>query len=78
MHCPICRSGETRPGLATFQHEQDGHIVLVRNVPAEVCTQCGEPYFGEETLDALLAVVKRARAAGMEIAIADYTEPVSV
>lgn len=32
-------------------------IFLFKNVPAEVCTQCGETYFGPEALEKMDKVV---------------------
>lgn len=77
MRCPICRTGETQPGFATFHHEANGQVVLVRNVPAEVCSQCGESYFAEETLDPLQALLARAIAAAAAVSIYEYDVPVA-
>ncbi|NGZ26827.1 MAG: type II toxin-antitoxin system MqsA family antitoxin [Magnetococcales bacterium] len=47
MKCPICRHGETAPGHITTTLEQQETIVVVREVPAQVCQQCGEYYLDE-------------------------------
>lgn len=47
MRCVICRQGETRPGTATLVLERDGLTLVLKNVPAEVCENCGEEYVDE-------------------------------
>ena len=44
MKCVICKTGETAPGRATVTLERNGAIVVVKDVPAEVCQHCGEFY----------------------------------
>ena len=77
MRCPICRSGETKPGTAAFQHTHGQQLVVIRNVPAEICSQCGEVYYDEELLDELMQLVQRALSAGLEVAISDFQPPVA-
>ena len=49
MKCVICKHGETAPGQATATFEKAGTVVVIRNVPAEVCRECGEYYLDEIT-----------------------------
>ena len=44
MKCVICKNGETRDGAATVTLERGGATVVVKEVPAEVCGNCGEYY----------------------------------
>lgn len=60
MNCCLCKHGETRPGLVTVTLERDGCIVLVKEVPAEVCNNCGEYYTDEATTNTLLARAEQA------------------
>ncbi len=39
--CPLCQ-GTIEERLITYVQEYKGRVVIVENVPAEVCTQCGE------------------------------------
>lgn len=41
--CPLC-SGKVQPGTTTFTVDLTTGVVVVRNVPAWVCTQCGEDW----------------------------------
>jgi YgiT-type zinc finger domain-containing protein len=40
----ICRTGETAPGRTTVTLERGASIVVIKEVPAEVCNHCGEYY----------------------------------
>ena len=60
MRCHVCRHGETQPGFVTVTLERDGSTLLVKEVPAEVCQNCGEHYTNEETSRALLARAENA------------------
>ena len=43
----------------TFSYEEDGKYLLVRNVPAEVCTKCGEKTYSPEVTGELLRFAKK-------------------
>ncbi len=51
MTCAFCKA-ETEEQLITYVQEYKGRVVIIENVPAEVCTQCGEkllrPEVGEK------------------------------
>ena len=49
MNCPYCTSGmEKGKTVLTFQMS-DAEIVVVHDVPALVCDQCGEEYVDNDT-----------------------------
>ena len=41
MKCVFC-GGRVEKKLTTFSYEEDDKYLIVENVPAEVCTKCGE------------------------------------
>jgi hypothetical protein len=43
--------------------------VVIKNVPAEVCENCGEYYLSEEMTDRVLALAEAAVAHGAEIEV---------
>jgi YgiT-type zinc finger domain-containing protein len=47
MKCVICKTGDTRPGTVTVTLQRGGTTVLIKEVPAEVCRNCGEYYLDE-------------------------------
>ncbi len=58
--CPIC-GGTKAPGTTTFTADFGDGVVVVRNVKATVCRQCGEDWLAPETLKRLDDIVERAR-----------------
>ena len=58
MQCVFC-NGKVEERLVTFTYEDNGNFVFVENVPAYVCTRCGENTYSPETTDELLRIVKQ-------------------
>lgn len=50
MTCVICKNGETEPGVTTSTLELDSTIIFIREVPANVCNNCGEAYIDSQTV----------------------------
>ena len=42
MKCVVCKSGETHEGTTTVTLERDGLTLVMKEVPAEICDNCGE------------------------------------
>ena len=42
MKCAICKNGETYPGTTTVTLTRGEATIVIKNVPAEVCDNCGE------------------------------------
>jgi YgiT-type zinc finger domain-containing protein len=72
MKCPICKQGETAPGTATVTLQRDGLTLIVKEVPAQVCNNCGEEYVDERTTAELLAKVESEARAGTEINVRHF------
>lgn len=59
MECYVCK-GDLKPGRTTYTVNRAGYHLLVDDVPAWICQQCGEPAFEEkavETLQGLLTTI---------------------
>jgi len=65
MKCPICKHGETGAGHATVTLERGGATVVFRQVPADICDNCGEEFVPEETARVLLAAFESAVQTGV-------------
>jgi YgiT-type zinc finger domain-containing protein len=66
--CPMC-GGEKAPGRTTYSAELGTGVVVVRNVPAEICKQCGEEWIGPDVARALEQIVEKARLARAEVEV---------
>ena len=67
MKCVICKQGETRPGHTTVTLERGQTVVVFRNVPAQVCANCGEAYVSEEVTAQLLEAAEEAVQARVQV-----------
>lgn len=66
--CPLCGGGK-KPGKTTFSADLGNGVVVVRNVPATICDQCGEAWIGPETAKHLEQVGNEARQKGAQIEV---------
>lgn len=72
MKCIICKQGETRTGEVTITLERSGATLVFRNVPAQVCENCGEAYVDDATTDALLTAAEAATEAGVQVEVRSF------
>jgi YgiT-type zinc finger domain-containing protein len=69
MQCVICKTGITQKGTTSTMLERDGNFVIIKDIPAEVCIQCGEAYFDEKTTSELLRTTNDALDKGAELEV---------
>lgn len=72
MTCVICKTGDTRPGHATVTLQRGGCTVIFKDVPAEVCENCGEYYLSDGITDGLLLRADARVKAGTEVEIVRF------
>ena len=72
MRCVVCRQGETRPGKTTVVLQRDGATVVINDVPARVCENCGEDYVDEQVAEKVLTAAEASVRAGVRVEIRDY------
>ena len=69
MKCTICRHGETKAGTATVTLQRGGTTVVIKDVPADVCDNCGDYYLSESVTRRTLAMAEDAARKGAEVEI---------
>jgi YgiT-type zinc finger domain-containing protein len=72
MKCTVCRSGETEAGTTTVVLERGRTVVIIRDVPAEVCGNCGEYWLDESTTERVLGHAEDAVTRNAEVEIVRY------
>jgi YgiT-type zinc finger domain-containing protein len=72
MKCIICKQGETQSGKATVTLEREGLTLVIKNVPAQVCTICGEEYVDEAMTAQLLKDAEEAVQTGVQVNVREY------
>ena len=69
--CPICGGTKTR-GTTTFTVDLGFGVVVVRNVPALVCDQCGADWIADEIAERLEKTVNDARQRHRQVEVTAY------
>ncbi|MCL2815818.1 MAG: type II toxin-antitoxin system MqsA family antitoxin [Oscillospiraceae bacterium] len=72
MNCFLCK-GRIEDKPTTFMVDLDNCIVIVKNVPSQVCCQCGETSYSNDVAHALEKIVNDMRQAVTEIAVVNYS-----
>jgi YgiT-type zinc finger domain-containing protein len=72
MNCVVCRQGETRPGKTTVVLQRDAATVVISDVPAQACENCGEEYVDQKVAESVLASAQASARAGVRVEIRDY------
>lgn len=66
MTCFYCK-GNIETSTTTYMTDYHDCYIIIKNVPCEKCTQCGEEYLSGETLEKIEGVLT-------EIAVVDYRQ----
>lgn len=69
MNCVICKTGRLMPGTATVTLQRGETTVVIKDVPAQVCDNCGEYYLSDEMSEQVLAMAEAAASKGAEVEI---------
>lgn len=72
--CPVCGGRLIPDQEATIPFTLGKVVVVVKDVPAEVCTNCGEPYLTGSVTDRILVLLKRFAQLPVEVTVTSYTE----
>lgn len=70
--CVICKHGETHEGTTTVTFDRDGMTLVVKDVPAQVCPDCGEDYVDEHVAHEILAIAERMAKSGAHVDVRRY------
>lgn len=71
--CPVC-GGALEWGQATIPFVvSGGMVIVVKNVPAEICLDCHEPFVDGETTDQLLELLKQLKSLKSEVSVVTYS-----
>ncbi len=68
----ICKHGETKKGTTTVTLEKDSSTIVFKEVPAQICDNCGEKYIDKSATKELLNKAKEIVKNGVEVDIRKY------
>jgi YgiT-type zinc finger domain-containing protein len=69
MKCVICKQGDTGAGTVTVTLARGESTIIFKEVPAEVCENCGEYYLSDSVTEKLLSRADEAVKNGAEVEI---------
>jgi len=72
MKCVTCKHGETKEGTTTVTFERGGLTLVVKEVPAQVCTNCGEDYVDDHIAREILNIAEQMAKSGAQVDIRRY------
>ncbi len=58
MKCVICKSGETNEGYTTVTLQRQNSTIIIKEVPAQLCNNCGEYYLNEDVTGQVLRMAE--------------------
>lgn len=72
MKCVICKTGNTQPGKTTVTLQREQTVVVIKDVPAQVCEDCGEYYLDDTVARSIYAQADEAVQRHAEVEIIRY------
>lgn len=69
MNCVICKTGQLAEDRTTVTFQRGETTVVIKEVPAQVCDNCGEYYLSEEMSRQVLTMAEAAVSKGAEVEI---------
>ena len=72
MNCIMCK-GNLLDKKTNFIADLGSCIIIVKDVPSQVCSQCGEVSYNHEVAQNLERIVDRMKNAMTEIAVVNYS-----
>lgn len=72
MNCVICKHSETAAGHATVVLTRENTTIIIKDVPAQICANCGEYFLSSEMTKEIFRMANDAVKKGAEIEIIKY------
>ena len=72
MRCVVCKQADTQSGVTTVMLQRGEATFVVREVPAQVCPNCGEDYVDASVATELLRGSEDLSRAGAQLDVRRY------
>lgn len=76
MKCFMCK-GVLEEKKVNYVVDLQETIIIIKDVPAKVCKQCGEQYFDDDTSENIEKIVNQLKQLSTEVTIVHYKEDVA-
>ncbi len=72
MKCVICKHGDTHAGKTTVTLHRGQSSIIIKDVPADVCENCGEYYLSDDISAQVLKLGEEAINHDIEVEILHF------
>jgi YgiT-type zinc finger domain-containing protein len=69
MKCVVCKQADTQAGVTTVTLQRGDATYVVKEVPAQICPNCGEDYVDSAVAEELLQSSEALARAGAQVDI---------
>ncbi len=76
MTCFMCK-GNLESKTSTFMVDLGNCIIIIKDVPSEICSQCGEISYSNNVALQLQKIINSMRKTITEIAVVHYSDRVA-
>ncbi len=76
MKCFMCK-GDLIEKDVNYLVDLDRSIIIIKSVPARVCSQCGEKFFDDDVAEKLEKMVNQLKELNTEVTIVNFKERVA-
>ncbi|MCD7807349.1 MAG: type II toxin-antitoxin system MqsA family antitoxin [Lachnospiraceae bacterium] len=73
MTCFYCK-GNVEMSTTTYMTDYQNCYIIIKNVPCEKCSQCGEEYISGEVLEKIENIIQQVKGMLTEIAVIDFRQ----
>ena len=71
MTCFYCK-GNMKPDTTTYMEDLGNCIVIIKNVPCNKCTQCGEVVYAASVMEKIDILLNKVQQIASKILIMDF------
>lgn len=72
MECVICKNGTMQDGLVTVTLQRGKSVIVIKNVPASVCENCGEYKLSESVASRVMQIAEESVSKHVEVEILQF------
>lgn len=72
MECFYCHAGSYSPGKTILTIKKDGKVIVIKDVPGDVCNACDDALFSEATTDRVHDLVESVKDKPEELQLIHY------
>lgn len=76
MECFMCKGNLVKKEV-NYVVDLDKTIIIIKSVPAKVCTQCGERFYDDDIAQSLEKMVNTLKELDTEVIIVNFKEKVA-